>query len=70
MGVSFPKKLESFSLFANTKEQKKSQVTLFDYNAKKVGDYDFPGDITNVELSEKKIFTIAPNKIVIFNIDT
>lgn len=32
--------------------QSKSQVTLFDFNAKKIGDYEISGDIKQIELSQ------------------
>lgn len=47
LGITFWKKPESFSLFTKETEQK-TQIVLFDYSAKKIGDYDLQGDLKNV----------------------
>lgn len=41
------KKDETYSLFS-TKTESKTQVVLYDFNAKKVGDYDLAEDIENI----------------------
>lgn len=42
LGITHCKKPESFSLFTKETEQK-TQIVLFDYSAKKIGDYDLQG---------------------------
>ena len=60
----------SFSLFSKENEEKTS-LTLFDFSAKKVGEYDFSGDVQNVEISEKNIvYTIGQERVSIYSIDT
>lgn len=69
IGLSKPKQSESFSLFAKEADEKVS-LALFDYNAKKVGEYDFAGDVQAVELSEKnQIYTVGTERVSIYAVD-
>lgn len=45
------KDTEMYDLFGKA-TQSKSQVTLFDFNAKKIGDYEISGEIKQIELSQ------------------
>lgn len=49
----------------------KSQVTLFDFNAKKIGDYEIAGDIKQIELSHNnQIYALGKDKFSIFQINS
>lgn len=51
--------------------QAKSQVTLFDFNAKKIGDYEISGDIKQIELSQNgQIYALGTEKFSIYEINT
>jgi hypothetical protein len=61
--MSLPKEGESgenYSLFGAKKQTlPKTQICLFNYDAKKIGDYDMNGKISKVELtSQNKMFIV------------
>ena len=68
LGIIKGKQSESYSLFGKA-EAAKTQVVLFDFSAKKFGDYDLQGDIFNVEISNSdSIYAIGRDRISIFKI--
>lgn len=50
--------------------QSKSQVTLFDFNAKKIGEYDLSADIKQLELSPNNhLYALGKDKFSIYEIN-
>lgn len=55
-----------YDLFGKASESN-SQITLFDFNAKKIGLYDISGDIKHVELSQNsQIYAMSKDKFSIY----
>ena len=51
--------------------QANSQVSLFDFNAKKIGQYDIAGDIKQIELSQdNQIYALGRDKFSIYTINS
>lgn len=64
------KDTEMYDLFGKA-TQSKSQVTLFDFNAKKIGDYEIAGDIKQIELSQNnQIYALGKEKFSIYEINS
>jgi hypothetical protein len=56
-----------FSLFS--KDDEKTGLVLYDFSAKKVGEYDLPSDLLNVELSERGVlYGIGPNRVSVYSV--
>jgi hypothetical protein len=59
-----------YDLFGKVAEGK-SQVSLFDFSAKKIGDYELGGDIVKVELSSRnQLFALGKDKFAVYDINT
>lgn len=59
-----------YDLFGKAAEGK-SQVSLFDFAAKKIGDYELGGDIVKVELSSRnQLFALGREKFAVYDINT
>lgn len=52
----------------STNQVEKTQVVIYDFSVKKIGDYDLEGEISDVQLSSTNIYTIGPKRINIYNI--
>ena len=64
------KEVEMYDLFGKATESN-SQITLFDFNAKKIGQYDISGDIKYVELSQSnQIYAMGKEKLSIYEINS
>jgi hypothetical protein len=51
--------------------QSKSQISIFDFSAKKIGDYEIAGDIKQIELSQSnQIYALGKDKFSIFQINS
>lgn len=60
---------EMYDLFGKA-TQPKSQVILFDFGAKKIGDYELAPDISCVELSSRnQIFALGKEKFTIYEMN-
>lgn len=57
----------TYSLFS-TNQVEKTQIVIYDFSVKKIGDYDLEGDISDVQLSATNIYTLGPKRINIYNI--
>lgn len=57
----------TYSLFS-TNQMEKTQIVIYDFSVKKIGDYDLEGDISDVQLSATNIYTLGPKRINIYNI--
>lgn len=63
------KDTEMYDFFGKA-TQAKSQVTLFDFNAKKIGDYEISGGIRQIELSQTgQIYALGKEKFSIYEIN-
>ena len=62
---------ETYSVFGTKKQgQVKTQVCLFNFDAKKVGDYDLNGKISKVEMTnENNLYVVADEKLMVYKID-
>lgn len=62
---------EVYSVFGNkNKPQTKTQVCLFNFDAKKIGDYDLNGKVEKAEMAnETKLYIVANEKLSIYSID-
>ena len=59
-----------YDLFGKAAESN-SQVTLFDFNAKKIGQYDISGAIKHIELSHNnQIYAMGKDKFSIYEINS
>jgi hypothetical protein len=64
------KEVEMYDLFGKA-AQSNAQVTLFDFNAKKIGHYDITGDIRQIELSQNnQIYALGKDKFSIYEINS
>ena len=51
--------------------QSNSQITIFDFSAKKIGQYDITGDIKQIELSQNnQIYALGKDKFSIYEINS
>lgn len=59
-----------YDLFGKAPEAR-SQVALFDFSAKKIGDYELGGDILKVELSSRnQLFALGREKFAVYEINS
>ena len=64
------KDVEMYDLFGKATESS-SQVTLFDFSAKKIGQYDISGDIKQIELGQNnQIYALGKDKFSIYEINS
>ena len=64
------KEVDMYDLFGKA-TQANSQVSLFDFNAKKIGQYDIAGDIKHIELSQdNQIYALGRDKFSIYTINS
>ena len=64
------KEVDMYDLFGKA-TQANSQVSLFDFNAKKIGQYDIAGDIKQIELSQdNQIYALGRDKFSIYTINS
>jgi hypothetical protein len=64
-----PQATDMYDLFGKATESK-SQVSLFDFSAKKIGDYELGGDILKVELSSRnQLFALGREKFAVYEIN-
>ena len=69
LAVNKAKEDESYSLFSKPSNVK-SQIHLYDFNAKIFGSYDINQTINDVEMnSENILYIMHPDKLSIFSID-
>lgn len=60
---------DMYDLFGKV-AQPKSHMILFDFNAKKIGDYELSGEIRQLELSQKgQLFAVGKEKLSIYEIN-
>lgn len=65
-----PQQQEMYDLFGKATQQK-SQATLFDFSAKKVGEYELSGDISQIELSARnQLFALGKEKFSVYEFNT
>ena len=64
------KETEMYDLFGKATESG-SQVTLFDFNAKKIGQYDISGEVKQIELGKNnQIYALGRDKFSIYEINS
>jgi len=73
--VTLPKGQDSegtYSVFGSkNKVPIRTQLCLFNFDAKKIGDYDLNGRVEKVEMAnENKLYVVADEKLSIYSIDT
>lgn len=65
-----PQAPDMYDLFGKAPEAR-SQVALFDFSAKKIGDYELGGDILKVELSSRnQLFALGREKFAVYEINS
>lgn len=59
-----------YDLFGKATQQK-SQATLFDFSAKKIGEYELSGGINQIELSARnQLFALGKEKFSVYEFNT
>jgi hypothetical protein len=59
-----------YDLFGKAPDAK-CQVSLFDFSAKKIGDYELGGDVVKVELSSRnQLFALGREKFAVYDINS